>query len=504
MAKQQGWLALILALAIAAGALLITLNTPTDPLGQKLGLDLRGGSQLTLQVLPAGAITRVEKDQLEAVKDVLERRINGLGVAESTLQTVGNDQLVLQLPGEQNPSRAAKVLGTTALLEFRSQKPGTEKEFRTLLSLKRQVEAVLRLRRDEARPLDPNQPPPPELSAEDLRNALISLGLTVPEGSSEVQQLELLEQEVNRRMVALYSPAELTGKDLTGAGRVQQASGTAWDVTLNFNREGGEKFARLTKGLAGTNRVLGIVLDGRSISEASVGEQFKVAGITGGAASITGNFTAEEARDLEVQLRGGSLPLPVKIVEVRTVGPSLGAANIRRSLVAGLSGLVLVGLFMTVVYRLPGLVSVLALSLYALFNLAIYALIPVTLTLPGIAGFILSVGMAVDANVLIFERVKEELREGNTLIRSIDSGFAMAFSSIIDGHVTGLISCAALFLLGTGLVKGFAVTLAIGLLLSLFTALSCTRTLLRVLMSYPALRRSTYFLPASKLPAAAA
>ena len=496
MARPQGWLALVLALAIASGALL-------SSFGLRLGLDLRGGSQLTLQVLPAGSITRVEKEQLEAVKDVLERRINGLGVAESTLQTVGNDQLVLQLPGEQDPSRAAKVLGTTALLEFRQQKPGSEKEFRSLLPLKRQVEAVLRQRRGEAASADPNQPPP-ELSPEDLRKALISLGLTVPEGSTEVQQLEQLEQEVNRRMIALYGPAELTGKDLTGAGRVQQASGTAWDVTLNFNREGGDKFASLTKALAGTNRVLGIVLDGRSISEATVGEQFKVAGITGGAASITGNFTAEEARDLEVQLRGGSLPLPVKIVEVRTVGPSLGAANIRRSLLAGLAGLALVGLFMAVVYRLPGVVSVVALSLYSLFNLALYAMVPVTLTLPGIAGFILSVGMAVDANVLIFERVKEELRGGNTLIRSIDTGFSLAFSSILDGHVTGLISCAALFVLGTGLVKGFAVTLAIGLLLSLFTALTCTRTLLRVLMSYPALRRPTYFLPASKLPPAVA
>ena len=496
MARPQGWLALVLALAIASGALL-------SSFGLRLGLDLRGGSQLTLQVLPAGSITRVEKEQLEAVKDVLERRINGLGVAESTLQTVGNDQLVLQLPGEQDPSRAAKVLGTTALLEFRQQKPGSEKEFRSLLPLKRQVEAVLRQRRGEAASADPNQPPP-DLSPEDLRKALLSLGLTVPEGSTEVQQLEQLEQEVNRRMIVLYGPAELTGKDLTGAGRVQQASGTAWDVTLNFNREGGDKFASLTKALAGTNRVLGIVLDGRSISEATVGDQFKVAGITGGAASITGNFTAEEARDLEVQLRGGSLPLPVKIVEVRTVGPSLGAANIRRSLVAGLAGLALVGLFMAVVYRLPGVVSVVALSLYSLFNLALYAMIPVTLTLPGIAGFILSVGMAVDANVLIFERVKEELRGGNTLIRSIDTGFSLAFSSILDGHVTGLISCAALFVLGTGLVKGFAVTLAIGLLLSLFTALTCTRTLLRVLMSYPALRRPTYFLPASKLPPAVA
>jgi preprotein translocase subunit SecD len=204
-----------------------------------------------------------------------------------------------------------------------------------------------------------------------------------------------------------------------------------------------------------------------------------------------------------VQLRGGSLPLPVKVIEQRTIGATLGAENVQRSLAAGLFGLALVAVFMVVMYRLPGFVAVVALALYALFNLALYALIPVTLTLPGIAGFILSIGIAVDANVLIFERVKEELRRGNTLNRSIDTGFSLAFSSILDGHVTGLISCAALFALGTGLVKGFALTLAIGLLLSLFTALSCTRTLLRLLMGYSGLRRPTFFLPAAQLPGSA-
>jgi preprotein translocase subunit SecD len=498
MARQQGWFALILALAIAAGALLVSF-----PL--QLGLDLRGGSQLTLQVLPAGSIRSVQKEQLEAVKDVLERRINGLGVAESTLQTVGDDQLVLQLPGEQDPSRAAKVLGTTALLEFRAQRPGTEQEMTGLLKLKRQAQAVLNQSQVKAAAIANGQPVPPAVSikAEELAEALTQLGISVPPGSSETEQLELLLSTVNTKIVALYDPAELTGKDLTSAGRQQQQTGTGWEVTLAFNSEGGKKFAELTKGIAGTGRLLGIVLDGRSISEATVGPEFKPAGISGGAASITGNFTADEARDLEVQLRGGSLPLPVKLIEVRTVGPSLGAENIRSSLIAALSGLALVAVFMVVVYRLPGVVSVLALSLYSLFNLAVYALIPVTLSLPGIAGFILSIGMAVDANVLIFERVKEELRSGNTLIRSIDTGFSLAFSSILDGHVTGLISCAALFALGTGLVKGFAVTLAIGLLLSLFTALTCTRTLLRLLMSYPGLRRSTYFLPAAQLPASA-
>ena len=241
--------------------------------------------------------------------------------------------------------------------------------------------------------------------------------------------------------------------------------------------------------------MLSIVLDDQLISAATVGPQFKTAGISGGAATISGNFSAETARELEVKLRGGSLPLPVEVIEVRTIGPTLGAENIRRSLVAALSGLALVAVFMVFVYRLPGGVAVAALSLYALFNLAIYTLLPVTLTLPGIAGFILSIGMAVDANVLIFERIKDELRQGNTLIRSIETGFAQAFSSIVDGHLTTLISCAALFFLGTGLVKGFAATLGIGVLLSLFTALTCTRTLLRFLMGYAGLRNPSNFLP---------
>ena len=492
MARQQGWFALILALAIAAGAVLASF-----PL--QLGLDLRGGSQLTLQVMPAGAIKQVKGEQLEAVKDVLDRRINGLGVAESTLQSVGDDQLVLQLPGEQDPSRAAKVLGTTALLEFRAQKPGTEQEMTGLLKLKRQAVAVL----NQSRAQQASSDQQPDIKSEELAQALDQLGVKVPAGSSETDQLELLLAEVNKRIVELYEPAQLTGKDLTSAGRQQQQTGSGWDVTLAFNTEGGRKFAELTQGIAGTGRLLGIVLDGRSISEASVGPEFKPAGITGGAASITGNFSAEEARDLEVQLRGGSLPLPVKVIEQRTIGATLGAENVQRSLSAGLFGLALVAVFMVVMYRLPGFVAVVALALYALFNLALYALIPVTLTLPGIAGFILSIGIAVDANVLIFERVKEELRRGNTLIRSIDAGFSLAFSSILDGHVTGLISCAALFALGTGLVKGFALTLGIGLLLSLFTALSCTRTLLRLLMGYSGLRRPSFFLPVAQLPGSA-
>ena len=489
MARQQGWFALILALAIAAAAVLSSF-----PL--QLGLDLRGGSQLTLEVQPAGEITTIGAEQMEAVKAVLDRRVNGLGVAESTLQTVGDDQLVLQLPGVTDPTRAADVLGSTALLEFRAQQPDTQEEVQSLRQLRSQLQSVLATRSAEDSPeLDPEE-------QEELQNRQKELGL---EGTAttETEQLQQLLERTNREILDRFEPTAFTGKQLISAGRQQQQNGSGWEVTLNFNAEGGEKFAQLTQSIAGTGRLLGIVLDGELISEASVGPQYKAAGISGGTASISGNFTAEDARDLEVQLRGGSLPLPVEILEVRTIGPSLGAENVRRSLIAALSGLVLVGVFMLLIYRLAGAVAVMALSLYALFNLAVYALIPVTLTLPGIAGFILSIGMAVDANVLIFERIKDELRRGNTLIRSIETGFSEAFSSIVDGHLTTLISCAALFSLGTGLVKGFAATLGIGVLLSLFTALTCTRTLLRFLMSYQGLRRATNFLPARQLPTTA-
>ena len=489
MARYQGWFALVLALAIAAGMFLV--RTPLE-----LGLDLRGGSQLTVEVKPAGEIERVGSEEMEAVKAVLDRRVNGLGVAESTLQTVGQTQLVLQLPGEQDPSAAARILGDTALLEFRAQKPGTEGNFQGLRNLRTQAEAILTLREAQ---INRGETPEP-LELDQLQEAQQIFGLDGNPGSDE-EQLRALIDKADEDLITLLEPAALTGKQLVSAGRQPlQNNPNNWEVTLNFDSEGAEAFADLTKSIAGTRLLLAITLDDKLISAASVGPQFKSAGISGGAASISGSFSAEEARELEVKIRGGSLPLPVEVIEVRTIGPTLGAENIRRSLFAALSGLALVAVFMVVAYRLPGAVAVVALSLYALFNLAMYALIPVTLTLPGIAGFILSIGMAVDANVLIFERIKDELRRGNTLIRSIDTGFSEAFSSIVDGHLTTLISCAALFFLGTGLVKGFAATLGIGVLLSLFTALTCTRTLLRFLMGYPGLRRPTNFLPVRQLP----
>ncbi len=482
MARQQGWFALLLALVISAFLLCISLNF-------QLGLDLRGGSQLTLEVQPLNSSEQIKPDQLEAVQSVLDKRVNGLGVAESSLRTMGTNQLVLELPGEQEPSRAARVLGKTALLEFRAQKKDTKDEMQRLQRIRSQIRSISFNKKTED-----------VLNREkQIENLFRSLDINQTNLNDE-QKIEKIRQKVNTEMVKLFEKSSLTGSDLLSAGRRQEQNLSSWEVTLSFNKEGGEKFAKLTKSIAGSDRLLGIILDGESISEASVGEQFKVAGITGGSATISGNFNADSARELEVQLRGGSLPLPVKIIQVRTIGPTLGAENIHRSLMAALFGLLLVAIFMIIFYRLAGFVAILALSFYSLFNIAIYALIPVTLTLPGIAGFILSIGMAVDANVLIFERVKDELRRGNTLIRSIETGFSQAFSSILDGHITTLISCIALFYLGTGFVKGFAATLGIGVCMSLFTALSCTRVLLRFFMSYKSLRKPTNFLPIQQLP----
>lgn len=413
---------------------------------------------------PTKEIPQIDNDSLVAVKTVIENRVNALGVSEPLVQTAGEDKIVVQLPGVTDPGQAERILGGTAQLEFQQQRPGTEGEFQAEYSIKRQLDAEL----------------------ENLRRSGAS-----PENSDRLEELIKAKEESNKALLALFEPMGLTGKNLTDARPSPNQSGTAWEVALRFDEEGGQKFAELTQAVAGTGRSLGVFLDNDLISAPVVGVEFANTGITGGAAVITGNFTIDTANDLAVQLRGGSLPFPVEVVENRTVGATLGQESIRRSLVAGFVGLVLVLVFMAVYYRLPGIVADISLMIYAVLTLAAFALVGVTLTLPGIAGFILSIGMAVDANVLIFERTREELRAGNTLYRSVEAGFFRAFSSILDSNVTTLIACAALFWFGSGLVKGFALTLAIGVMVSLFTALTCSRTLLLVIvLSLPKVRQN--------------
>jgi preprotein translocase subunit SecD len=457
VAKQRVLLAVILFLIV--GAILVINQIPT-----RLGLDLRGGSQLTLQVKPTDKVKEITADVLEGVQRVVEGRINGLGVSEALVQTSGQSQLIVQLPGVNDPQQAERVLGGTAQLDFRKQKLGTDVQFRAEL-----------------------------IAQTDLKQQLEQLDKTKEKEIAEVQQ-KLKENQA--AIATLFAPSGLTGANLSDAFPTT-TSPKNWAIAIRFDGKGGELFADLTKEVAGTGRSLGIFLDNRLISYPGVDKQYAATGIQGGNAEISGNFTAQSAQDLAVQLKGGALPVPVEIIENRTVGATLGKDSIRSSIFAALAGLILVFIFMAVYYRLPGVIADIALGVYALLTYAAFVLLGVTLTLPGIAGFILSIGMAVDANVLIFERTREELKAGKTLYRSIESGFNRAFSSILDSNVTTLIACAALFWLGTGLVKGFALTLALGVMISMFTAITCSRTLLFLAISAPQLRKPELYGPRS-------
>jgi preprotein translocase subunit SecD len=459
MQRQRSLLALILVLVIAAITVIATIPI-------QLGLDLRGGSQLTIQVKPTAEIKQITERELEAVKKVVEGRINGLGVSEPVIQTVGSDKILVQLPGVNEPEQAERVLGGTAQLEFRLQKAGTETQ---LFAFQR--------------------------SREELKAKQQELIKTKDVAAIAKNKEEL--QNNNQAIAELFESTNppLTGKFLKDAYGEPTQQGNNWNVAIRFDTKGGELFAQLTKSLAGTGRSIGIFLDNEVISAPTVGPEFAAAGIAGGAAVITGRFTAQEANDLGVQLRGGALPVPVEIAEIRTVGATLGKDSIISSIYAGLAGLALVLIFMVVYYRLPGLIADIALLIYALLTWASFALLGITLTLPGIAGFILSIGMAVDANVLIFERTREELQAGKSLYRSVESGFYRAFSSILDGNVTTVIACAALFWLGAGLVKGFALTLGLGVAVSMFTAITCSRTFMFLAITISGLRKPEFFCP---------
>lgn len=275
------------------------------------------------------------------------------------------------------------------------------------------------------------------------------------------------------------------GKMLKDA-RANLRGNAEWIIEFEFNTEGARKFGELTTELIG--QPLGIFLDDQLISAPRVNSP-----ITGGSGIIEGGFGAEEARTLAIQLNAGQLPVPLKMVENRTVGPTLGQEAVDRSFLAGSIGLALLLIFMLWYYRVPGVMANIALCLYTLFNLAAFKLIPVTLTLPGIAGFILSIGMATDANILIFERTREELRMGKSIFNAIEMGFKRAFTSIFDSNVTTLLSCGVLYYFGTGLIRGFAITLAIGVIISMFTAITVTRTIMRLAVRSKKLRNPVLY-----------
>jgi preprotein translocase subunit SecD len=461
MRRQNSYIALILVLVIASITVLSRIPI-------RLGLDLRGGSQLTIQLQTSEEVPTIDERVMEGVLKIVENRVNALGVSESVVQSLGQDQILVQLPGVNDPEQAERVLGGTAQLDFREQLQSTEQQ----LGIEYQVQRQLLVEQEL------------------LKNS---------EDQEAIEKNLQSIKTTNQAIAQLFKEPTIKGQDLRDAMAEPEAPGSNnWNVVLRFTSEGGQKFAELTKNLAGTGRSIGIFLDNKLLSAPTVSVEFAETGITGGNAVIQGRFTPEQANDLAVQLRGGALPVSVEIVENRTVGATLGRDSIQRSVYAGIGGLILVLIFMVLYYRLPGVIADVALVIYALFTIASFSILGVTLTLPGIAGFILSIGMAVDANVLIFERTREELRAGKTLYRSVESGFYRAFSSILDGNVTTLIACVALFWLGTGLVKGFALTLGIGVAISMFTALTCSRTLMFWTIGFSQFRKPELFCPELK------
>lgn len=313
----------------------------------------------------------------------------------------------------------------------------------------------------------------------DLKEAKAFLG--------ETAQLEFKKEAIKKDGTTEWVETGLTGQDLAKSMLTTDSVGH-WVVSLEFKAEGSRKFAELTKELV--NKPMAIFFNGDLVSAPNVNEP-----IYGGKAQISGGdsgFAYDEAERMVNLLNAGALPVPAKVVEENTVGPTLGADSIQKSKVAGIIGLGFVMLFMLAYYRLPGLIADIALIIYSLMLFALFKAIPVTLTLAGIAGFILSIGMAVDANILIFERTKEELRAGRNLFTAINSGFDRAFTSIFDSNMTTIITCTILYLLGTSIVKGFALTLAIGVVVSMFSAITITKNFMHLIfgtgeLKYPAL-----------------
>jgi len=405
-------------LATVIGAAFLIVDRPA-----RLGLDLRGGTQIVLEARDAAG-RKVDSDTLNRTLEVLRRRVDQLGVAEPSLQRSGDRRIIVELPGVADPAEAVAVIGRTAELTFHPVLPAGQGE-RTL----------------------------PDATGVD-----IGLG-----------------------------PAAVTGNDVgTASATIGGGFSVAWGVQVEFRND--RAWTDLTGAAAcaapgDPARRIAIVLDQEVISSPQVAPEIRCGqGITGGTTSITGDFGEDEAKDLALLIRAGALPVPVEVVEQRTIGPTLGDAAVRASVQAAVIGALLTMLYMIAYYRLLGVLAAVALAAYGALSYAVLLLIGATLTLPGIAGFVLAIGMAVDANVLVFERIKEEAAAGSTVRRATDRGFKRAWTAIADSNVTTLLAAVLLFFFASGAVRGFGITLTVGVLVSVFTALVVTRLLLDLVL----------------------
>ncbi|MGI6075365.1 MAG: protein translocase subunit SecD [Pyramidobacter sp.] len=458
MLRKDRWRLICMITVIAISALVVVRGKVN------LGLDLRGGAHIVLQASGTQDVP-LTPDSLDRLRTVLEKRVNQYGLTEPTLQKQGQDRMIVDLPGVEDPQAALKLIGSTALLEFRPV-------VRTLYS---------------AAPLPP-QAQRKNYASDEEYNAAVTRWNDY-KSQLEETKTKALEQAKNFKgeegqMVAkdsngsiyLLDKTMLTGNELSNATSGHDQLGMP-DVSLEFNSEGAKLFEQATEKTVG--RQLAMVLDGEVISAPRVNER-----ISGGRAQITGRFSVEEARSLAIMLRAGALPVNVSILENRSVGPSLGSDSINAGMYAGAIGLAAVFLFMLLFYRIWGITADVSLCCTMLVLFALLMAFNATLTLPGIAGIILTIGMAVDSNILIFERLREEIEAGKTPHAALTSGFSNALTTILDSNITTVIAAAVLYYYGSGPLRGFAMTLTLGIIASLFSALVVNRVLLQSMISY--------------------
>ena len=429
MSAASRWRAVAVTVVVAGAVYLAS----TQPV--RLGLDLEGGTQIVLEAQDTDRIV-VNDDVAARTVEVLRRRVDALGVAEPTLQRSGERRVIVELPGVTDPDEAVAVIGRTAQLEFRP---------------------------------------------------VIGIDAAAPDVGGDSDDGDLFESEDGERL--RLGPPALTG-EAVGSARAMLSPdlGAQWHVEVSFRGEGDRQWAELTGEAAcappaDPGRRIAIVLDQDVISSPAVSPEVGCGrGITGGDTVITGQFSEAEARDLALLIRAGALPVPVEVVEQRTVGPTLGESAIRASVQAAAIGAALTIMYMIAYYRLLGVLAAIALLSYGLITYAALLAIGATLTLPGIAGFVLAIGMAVDANVLVFERAKDEYAGGRRVRSAALAGFKRAWSAIADSNATTLLAAALLFFYASGAVRGFGITLSIGVVVSMFSALVVTRVLVDLLL----------------------
>jgi preprotein translocase subunit SecD len=449
---------------IAVAAYLIFIRQPVAE-ATKLGLDLEGGVSVQLEGYQTDG-SQVTREEMEQAVEVIRQRVDSLGVTEPEIQIQGQNQVAVNIPGITDSDRAVEVIGRTAQLGFYEVLA-----FEEVLSVPQEEVEETRAELEE------------DLRGDDAYQ----------EGQTKILFEESPSPAGEGTYVAGYvvnDQPDMTGENLESANLNRSPEGRL-EVTMSFNREGAGQFADLSgriaqnalaSGQPGTGR-LAIVLDQDVVSAPTVEES-----IVGGDVSISNDASPtglpeEEASELEIVLQTGALPVNMRVLSVTTIGPTLGTESLRSGLIAALVGLGLVLLFLVAVYRVLGVVADLALLIFAFLLWGLIVAIPVTVTLPGIAGVVLSIGVAADANIVIFERIKEELRRGKTPRTAVQAGYEKGFRAILDGNITTLITAFILFALSSGSVRGFAVLLSIGVVLSMFTAIVVTRALLGVVSS---------------------